>query len=563
MPGYPSTFTRYTPRYAPYPAYRPVVYGYGHHHSHHSFGFGFGFGFYGGCVAYPTYPLVYYPSYYSAYPVYGYPETPYVQSVVVTEPAYVPAPAVSYYPSGTAAGYSTYAGAGYAGVTSPEVSYAPQVQYEYPPQEAAPVAPEATYEPADTSTSAAPAQVGVYGGRQEIVEPDVTYESADTGIALQQPAAPQSGGPKTIEVPTASTDPQWNDTAADTTLAVPEGARTSAEPMASSAVPTEPAIPAEQLHQKMVDGTEAFASGEYAASARLFAEVAQADPQNVDAALAYAVACFATGDYRAAAASIRNGVNLFPPIVDSTFDLRERYGKAEDFAAHLQKLERAAADKANRDARLVLGFVQHFSDQRDLSNPIFEEIAKQGGPDADLAEVFLNALSPEAAAEAAQQILQQPAPAEASPAPAPTAPAITAVVTTQPASVATTRPAGIDAVRGAPADANVLSVPTSQPAQAAPKLTGEVVYEGRLSLQTADTPREVESVDGLKIRLKSTDDEPPEAYLEVLVGDLRMKIKRFRPGATVRVKGASGRTYQLALVSVDNTTETVALRISK
>ncbi|NQU23714.1 MAG: hypothetical protein HQ567_20725, partial [Candidatus Nealsonbacteria bacterium] len=40
-----------------------------------------------------------------------------------------------------------------------------------------------------------------------------------------------------------------------------------------------------------------------------------------------------------AAIAIRKGVRLFPDIVDSMFDIRDRYGDPTDFEHHLRRLE--------------------------------------------------------------------------------------------------------------------------------------------------------------------------------------------------------------------------------
>ena len=71
---------------------------------------------------------------------------------------------------------------------------------------------------------------------------------------------------------------------------------------------------------------------------RTFQQAMTADPRNVDAILAYSVARFATGDYAVASVALRRGLRLYPDVVNSAFDIRDRYGNTADFDAHLKAL---------------------------------------------------------------------------------------------------------------------------------------------------------------------------------------------------------------------------------
>jgi len=149
---------------------------------------------------------------------------------------------------------------------------------------------------------------------------------------------------------------------------------------------------AEQLFVMMFEGTRAFEAGEYETAARLFMRVAMQDPDNVDAALAYAVSRFATGDYSIAAIAIRRGVRAYPEVVNAPFDIRHRYGNPTDFDHHRQALERfVEANPGTADALLVLGFVQHFSRQREEAAATFNRLAGVSTTDRQIAEAFLNA----------------------------------------------------------------------------------------------------------------------------------------------------------------------------
>ena len=142
----------------------------------------------------------------------------------------------------------------------------------------------------------------------------------------------------------------------------------------------------------MKEGTEAFAQGRYNEASLLFMRVAMGDPANVDGVLAYAVARFATGDYGVSALAIRRGIQRFPEVVNSGFDLRDRYGKMEDFDQHLAALEQFVRENPdNIDGWVVLGLVRHFTGQRELARRTFELVKRQSPEDTELSEVFLNA----------------------------------------------------------------------------------------------------------------------------------------------------------------------------
>ncbi|HSW47326.1 MAG TPA: hypothetical protein VLM89_17315 [Phycisphaerae bacterium] len=147
-----------------------------------------------------------------------------------------------------------------------------------------------------------------------------------------------------------------------------------------------------QLYTMMYEGTKQFSEGAYEAAARLFLNVTLQDPANIDASLAYAVARFATGDYAVAAIAIRRGVSRLPDIVNSPFDIRDRYGNQEDLSRHIQALNSFLVQQPdNVDALVVAGFVQHFTGQRDAARGAFEQLRQISRPDAGMAATFLNA----------------------------------------------------------------------------------------------------------------------------------------------------------------------------
>jgi tetratricopeptide (TPR) repeat protein len=152
----------------------------------------------------------------------------------------------------------------------------------------------------------------------------------------------------------------------------------------------------EHLFLMMFEGTKAFQEGDYDAAARLFLDVSMQDPANIDGTLAYAVARFATGDYAISAIAIRRGIRRFCEVVDSGFDIRDRYDDQEDFDRHVRMLEQFLDDRPeNVDATIVAGFVLHFAGQREQAVQVFNEVKRLSPSDADVADCFLNAKPPE------------------------------------------------------------------------------------------------------------------------------------------------------------------------
>ena len=156
----------------------------------------------------------------------------------------------------------------------------------------------------------------------------------------------------------------------------------------------------EKLHELMMEGTKLFVDGKYNESASRFLRVTLADRQNVDATLAYAISRFATGDYQISALAVRRGIRRIPEVVDSAFDVRSRYGNVDHFRDHLARLEAYLVDhRDDSDAWIVLGFVKHFSGEREHAAEIFRRLKELPRADAVLADIFLEAKPQPAASE--------------------------------------------------------------------------------------------------------------------------------------------------------------------
>lgn len=180
--------------------------------------------------------------------------------------------------------------------------------------------------------------------------------------------------------------------------ATPAAPPTDAPPAAPEQQPQDqatgpaPEPPSPEFQKFMQDGVQAFNAADYEKAARQFLDAANQIQNSVDAWLAYAVARFATGDYEMSAMAIRRGVRLAPDVVGADFDLRERYGNPNDFPRQLKALEEhVQKNPSEPDGWVVLGFIRHFSDHRDLARRAFEVVQNRFEDDAELAKIFLEA----------------------------------------------------------------------------------------------------------------------------------------------------------------------------
>lgn len=388
-----------------------------------------------------------------------------------------------------------------------------------------------------------PGQVGSAG--------EVGYSEPTTGVAAA-PAEASAGEPQTVIVinngeesavaePTASpmaSLPTEAESLGDTFESMEGGPLSSTPPTTqpaenvSAGLAGSPAAEpdAEALFNRMVEGVELFHQGQYDQAGRIFREVADSDPKNVDALLAYATARFATGDYALAALAIRQGVNIYPDVVNAPFDLRDNYGTLEDFERQLGELEAWVAQNPEYvNARLVLGFVYHYAGQREQAREVFASVKHQSRTSADLADRFINAEPIEAAEPSAQ------VPASTQPAVAP--PATKPQTSREPAE-------------GQPSTASARAKPV-------PALYVFVSREDDVA------PKEIVIVDGIHVKVEDVDDDPAEAELRITVGDHRRTYEELRVGARLGVSGQSGRLHHLFVTGIDPDTETVHLMVTQ
>lgn len=339
----------YTPRYACYGGCRVGCAHLGHHYGYGS-SYWFSFGF----ISSPGYYVDPYPVYYP-YPVATYVETaPLVREIYVQEPVYVESAEV--YPSDQPI------------ITTPTVIDAPQYEYESYADDGG------AFEPLTTETQAVP-----------YTTDPLTPESAP----------PTSTPPASIEV--------VPDTG-DMPSPAPQSEASPPETSRQASAPEPGKMSVEQVNALMEEGTQQFTQGQYDASARSFLKVMMDHENNVDSILAYAVSRFATGDYAASALAIRRGVLLYPDVVNSGFDMRDRYGRMEDYDDHYGRIVTFVLDQpSNIDGWVVLGFVQHFTGLHERAAEAWTTVKKLSDPLTPLADIFLNAKPPQPEASATEQ----------------------------------------------------------------------------------------------------------------------------------------------------------------
>ncbi|MCP4250302.1 MAG: hypothetical protein GY778_24935 [bacterium] len=83
------------------------------------------------------------------------------------------------------------------------------------------------------------------------------------------------------------------------------------------------------------------------------------------------------------------------------------------------------------------------------------------------------------------------------------------------------------------------------------------LFTGTISREDRRYPRKSPSVDGIFIKVLDTDPEP-DADMELYVGRRRVaKLKDWQPGWRARVKGRSGRYYEIVITKIEDRRETV------
>jgi tetratricopeptide (TPR) repeat protein len=130
---------------------------------------------------------------------------------------------------------------------------------------------------------------------------------------------------------------------------------------------------------------DAFRAGRYDESLRQLDQLETVRPRHAPAGLLRTQAHLALGDYRAAAASLRQALDLLPAdrwglIVENFSDY---YPDPARLADHLQRLgEHAGRNPSDVDARLLLGYEYSFLGHRELASAELTRAATADPSDA-------------------------------------------------------------------------------------------------------------------------------------------------------------------------------------
>jgi tetratricopeptide (TPR) repeat protein len=109
-----------------------------------------------------------------------------------------------------------------------------------------------------------------------------------------------------------------------------------------------------------------FKTRRYARAAEAYTRAVRLMPKDGSLRLAQSDAWFAMGDYDKAAYALRQGFFLDPRLAESDYDKTALYGKASDFAEHLDQIAKHLEERSfDAQARLVLAYNFRFSGQRE------------------------------------------------------------------------------------------------------------------------------------------------------------------------------------------------------
>ncbi len=108
-------------------------------------------------------------------------------------------------------------------------------------------------------------------------------------------------------------------------------------------------------------GDAAFHRAAYAEAREHYLRATVALPDEAGPHIAHGLACFALGDYAAAARSLRTGFDRAPDLAHADIDLRDLYGKPSDFERQVRSLDEHLIARPNHaEAWFVKGFVSHY-----------------------------------------------------------------------------------------------------------------------------------------------------------------------------------------------------------
>jgi len=160
------------------------------------------------------------------------------------------------------------------------------------------------------------------------------------------------------------------------------------------ALPTETYVDPNANQTSLIEqGKTLFEKGDYLSAAEIFRQAILKDLNNPIAKFGYAHALFAIGNYPFAALAIRMGMKVLPdwPILGG--DLRDLYGKPEDFTNQMKALEQYLAQRPDDPgALLVSGYVNYFTGDLDHAESSFEHLLELDSNDP-VAQKFVDSLA--------------------------------------------------------------------------------------------------------------------------------------------------------------------------
>ncbi|MCG8409408.1 MAG: hypothetical protein MI923_29740 [Phycisphaerales bacterium] len=120
-------------------------------------------------------------------------------------------------------------------------------------------------------------------------------------------------------------------------------------------------------------GDKAFEDGDYDDAREEYVRAMVLAGDDARVRIALGLTEYALGSYVDASAAVRSGVSISPSLAQSSFAMKEIYGRPNDFTAHRQALEFYRKENPEDvHAMFLLGFVQYFSGQRSEGRAAFE-----------------------------------------------------------------------------------------------------------------------------------------------------------------------------------------------
>lgn len=132
-------------------------------------------------------------------------------------------------------------------------------------------------------------------------------------------------------------------------------------------------------------GYDAFHRGQYSQAARYFLLASQFNHGDPSSRLCAAHAQVALGQYGSAASLLHRAFDLQPKLAYLPLDIRDSYGRAGDFAVHLDSLRETANQSHNSDVWFLLGYYYYNSGEADLAGPALARACRLSPDDRVLA----------------------------------------------------------------------------------------------------------------------------------------------------------------------------------